>query len=356
MPRTTRSPRIAEWWLTCVLAATVLATSAPASAQTADELAQARTLFSDALRDQDQKHFDIALEKFRRVAAVRDTAPVRYRIGSCLEGLGNLAQATAAYQAAVDAGQADRAQDDVVRASRTRIEALARRVPRVSISLSGRLPGDADVRIDDRRVPPEALKETIPLDPGEHVITATANGSKPFRTVVFLAEGGVAPVTIPLDPDPNAPPFVPTGRDTLESPVATVIRPSDAASTSAPTKGGSGQRTAGVVVVAGGGALVVSGVVVYILRASAVATLDDACPGGMCPAARRDELDATRSRALVYGPVAAGLGIAGVAALGVGSYLLLTAPTNDTSTTRSHARIVPVVGGNVAGLEISGAF
>jgi tetratricopeptide (TPR) repeat protein len=354
MPRTIRSLRIARLVLAYFAVAAALRT---AHAQTSDELAAARTLFSEALRDQDQKRFDVALEKFRRVLAVRDTVPVRYRIASCLEALGNIAQATVAYQAAVDIGQSEHSQDDVVRASRVRIEALARRVPRLSLSLSGRLPSEVDLRVDDRRVPSEKLKEALPLDPGEHVITASASGSKSFRTVVFLAEGGAAALTIPLDADPAAAAPVPMPRELpSEIPSPVRVRPREPSSGVAKTTitDSSAQRTAGIGLLAGGAALAVGGVVVYVMRANAIASLEQACPRGFCPTSRRMELDATRSRALALGPLAVGLGVAGVAALGIGSYLFVTAPTRNTHFTRVH--VIPVFATGAAGLVLYGGF
>src|ERR1019366_8707267 len=70
------------------------------AAPTPDPLVAARALFAEALQDEEAGRFAVALEKFERVRAVRDTASIEYRIASCHEGLGEPAEAYRAYDAA----------------------------------------------------------------------------------------------------------------------------------------------------------------------------------------------------------------------------------------------------------------
>ena len=44
-----------------------------------DELSAAREMFQDAYKDEQEKRYAQALEKFQRVAAVKESASVRYR-------------------------------------------------------------------------------------------------------------------------------------------------------------------------------------------------------------------------------------------------------------------------------------
>ena len=53
-----------------------------AHAQSEEELNQARELFNEAYKDEQEKRYEEALEKFRRVAQVKESASVRYRIAS----------------------------------------------------------------------------------------------------------------------------------------------------------------------------------------------------------------------------------------------------------------------------------
>src|SRR5947209_6151194 len=59
----------------------------------AEELKAARELFQEAYKDEQEKRYAAALEKFQRVAAVKESGSVRYRIGSVLELLGRLREA-----------------------------------------------------------------------------------------------------------------------------------------------------------------------------------------------------------------------------------------------------------------------
>src|SRR5205085_8512487 len=70
-----------------------------AHAQTNEELQAARELFQEAYKDEQEKRYDVALEKFRRVAAVKESAQVRYRIASVLESMNRLREARDAYRA-----------------------------------------------------------------------------------------------------------------------------------------------------------------------------------------------------------------------------------------------------------------
>src|SRR6185436_6559720 len=85
------------------LAALAIATSTlsprAAHAQSEDELKAARELFQEAYKDEQEKRYPEALDKFRRVAKVKESASVRYRIASVLEPMGRLREARDAYRA-----------------------------------------------------------------------------------------------------------------------------------------------------------------------------------------------------------------------------------------------------------------
>jgi hypothetical protein len=93
----------------------------------------ARALFAEALQDEEAGRFAVALEKFERVRAVRDTASIEYRIASCHEGLGEPAEAYRAYDAAEALGRQDPQSADVVRAASARRDALAKQVAQLTL-------------------------------------------------------------------------------------------------------------------------------------------------------------------------------------------------------------------------------
>src|SRR4051812_38177141 len=68
-------------------------------AQSPDELKAARELFQEAFKDEQEKRYTEALEKFQRVAKVKESASVRYRIATVLAAMGRLREARDMYRA-----------------------------------------------------------------------------------------------------------------------------------------------------------------------------------------------------------------------------------------------------------------
>ena len=311
--------------LALVLAATVLAGQPPpAAAESSAELTAARNLFAEALRDEDAKRYDLALEKYRRVQAVRDTAPIRYRIGSCHEGLGQLAQALAAYRASIELGQKDKGQEEVARAARGRIDAIWKRVPQLTLVVQGRPLEEVTVRLDDRVVSAQALREPVYVDPGEHVITATAPGAAPFRTTVFLPERGRVSISVPLEASSSNPVStpVPATGDDRGNPPAPSGGPSSMGDEGR-SSAGQQRLFAGIGMGVGAAAMVAGGIFLG-LRASEIGYLNRECAAG-CPPEKVDELNAARDRALTYGPLGGALLAGGAVAVGVSAYFFFTA-------------------------------
>ncbi|MGH7297632.1 MAG: hypothetical protein ACRELB_22030, partial [Polyangiaceae bacterium] len=183
--------------VTAVLAAVVLG-GVPAAAQTEDELAAARKLFAEAVADQDARLYETALDKFRKVAAVKDTANVRFRVASCLEGLGRRPEALASYEAAERLGAGDPGAADVVRAATERATQIDHALPRLTVLLPANAPAGTVVQVDATAVDPASQPAGMPLEPGQHTVSATAPGDLPFTTGVTLAEGARVTLTVTL--------------------------------------------------------------------------------------------------------------------------------------------------------------
>ncbi|HZU83151.1 MAG TPA: hypothetical protein VE987_09555 [Polyangiaceae bacterium] len=283
------------------------------AAPAAEDLAAARALFTDALHDEEAKRFGEALQKFLRVRAVKDTAAVEYRVGTCHEGLGQTAAAYAAYRAAVALGQAEPRSADVVQAALERLDDLSKHVARLTLTLPATAPADTEVRVDDVAVARATLSEPIVLAPGVHVVTASARGASPFRSEITLAEGAGVALAIPIEPGPPTAPAAPQEQ-------TAALRPAG------PQSAASNPPTAGWVLVAGGGVLAVVAAALAVDRAAKVATLRHDCPGGLCPPGSNESaLESVRNAALVEGPLAVALGAAGVVGVGVGVYFVVGA-------------------------------
>jgi hypothetical protein len=256
------------------------------------ELASARALFAEALHDEEEGRLPMAVEKFRRVRDVRDTAAVEYRIATCEEGLGHFVASAGAYEAAVRLGEGNPETQAVAAGAREHLKEVKKRVGRLTLTTTSPAPSDLGILVDG--VAPGTLTD-IALDPGAHVITARVAGALPFRSEVTLPEGARLTVSIPLMP--SGPPGA--------------VR-------------GDGTRTLGWVFAAGGAALLAAGGIVLLVRLGDIASLNSACPSGDCPStANLPNLESTRSRALAEGPIGVGLAVAGALAAGAGLFILL---------------------------------
>jgi hypothetical protein len=326
-----RDVRSIRWGIAlAVLSAAVLGVG-DVRAQTEDDLVAARKLFSEAVADEGAKLYDTALEKFRRVAAVKDTANVRYRVASCLEALGRRAEALASYEAAQRLGGGDPGAADVVHAAASRAEQLDRALPRLTVLVPSSAPPGTQVRVDDAPADIGSLRDGVPLDPGLHTITATAPGDAPFRTGVTLPEGGRVAITVTLEP---------MAAPTAEASRAPVPPP---APPQAPERVASaGGAPAGAWVALGiGGALAAGSITSFVLRASNLDTLTRDCQSAgsgalSCPATRSSEVNAAHNAAAIQGPLGIGLAAGAVLAAGIGVWLL-------ASTHADGVHVTPVV-------------
>jgi hypothetical protein len=343
--RSGRRGRAARPFAVAAVAAWILSTT-PCHAQTEEELASARRLFTEAVTDQDARRYDSALEKFRRVAAVRNTANVRYRIASCLDALGRLAEAMGDYEQAARLGETDRSAVDAVRAASTRAAQLDRIVPRLVLVLPPDAPPQTEVRVDDVLVGAADLRDALPLDPGHHTIVATAPGDAPFRAGVTLPEGGRVSISVTLEPAAPPGPEPPAPPQAASTTVAT--------SPLAPPDRTTGRHApAGAWVAMGlGGALAVGSVVSFVLRASNLSTMNRDCTtagaGLSCPQSRQAEVSSARNAAQVEGPLGIGLAASAVVAAGLGVWLWTTASGD--------LRVTPVVTPTGATLVVGGAL
>lgn len=327
-----------------LVVALLASTPSVAFAQSPEELKQARELFQEAYKDEQEKRFDQALEKFRRVAKVRETAPVRYRIASVLESLERLREARDAFRAlAASKATLPAAEHEVADSAAARAVEIDKRIGHVVVKLDSRWPADTRVTVDGGIVPGSPGPRGVEVDPGSHVIGAMSPKTGPAETSVTVAPGGEVTVNL-LPPGGGTNPTPPPGAD-----------PSQAGDS------GSTTRTAGVVTLAVGGALVVTGVVMLAVREGKISDIESKCPNDVCPTSTRAEVESARDGAEMLGPLGIGFMIVGLVAGGVGTYLALrpsgassTPAPSPTSALRIRLGSRSVPGGALVGFH--GAF
>ncbi|MDB4942086.1 MAG: hypothetical protein JWP97_1620 [Labilithrix sp.] len=293
----------------------------PAAAQSEAELTAGRALFAEALADEEHQRFAAALAKYERVKALRDTPQIRFRIASALEGAGRLVAASDAYASAAALAGATTATKDVELAARSKTSALARRIGHLRLLMPTVLAPATTVRVDGVAVGP-AERASYPVDPGVHVVTATAPDARPFGAQVTVVEGSSQDVRIALDP---------------------AVTQLGAPGASARSDGAPPTRTLGIGAMIAGGAVAAGGAIVLGIRASTISDLRSSCPDGTCPSSRHDELQSTHDRALVEGPIGVSLLAVGGALVATGFVLFAVAPSSDRPP--AAVGLLPVAGG-----------
>jgi hypothetical protein len=209
------------------------------------------------------------------------------------------------------------------RQARDAIKKLEPRIPRLTIVAPSGFVGR--VRVDDVELPAASLGTAIEVNPGTRVVTAQADGFKPFETTVVMGESSQRTVRLELEPLPAR-----------SSPAESAPRSPAPASHS---------NTWAYVSLATGTVGVVVGTVFGLAARKTREELRDECLNDVCSEDRRDKYDRGKMQADIS---TAGFVVGGVG-IGVGAYLLLTA---DHGAERSNASgLYPVVGPSQVGLR-----
>jgi len=163
----------------------------PSSPPTAAELAAAREAFKQGLQFFEAGDYANALSRFEAAERVAPTAQVRYNVGRTLEKLGRLVEALSEYEDAAALAKA-KSLDSVEKTANDSATAVRARIPKLTVKVD---PLTALVTIDGRVR--DASKEML-VDPGSHVIEASAPKRVTVSKKVTLAEKEVATVVLKL--------------------------------------------------------------------------------------------------------------------------------------------------------------
>jgi hypothetical protein len=326
--------------LLAVLVALALLAPARARAEepTPGEITAADALFAEAKELADKGDYARACPKLEQSQKLAPGSGTLLNLADCYENLGRTATAWATFRAAAAAarakGNADREEEAGARAA-----ALEPRLARLRIDVApdvrvkGLLVRRGDVLVDE-----SLWGVAVPVDPGEHVLSAEAPEHRGFTTRITIAESADL-VAFPLPALEPLPGTVP-----VPAPLPLPWQPP-------PPAGDSGDAQRIFAVVLGGVGLVAIGVGLgfgFDALAKNSDSEDAGCDGdNVCTPEGLDLRDTAVTEAhLATGLVAAGLAH-GVAALVVA----LTAPTRQEAW---EITVAPTHGGLVVGA--SGAF
>jgi hypothetical protein len=308
--------------LSAVPAALLLAL-APASAHadaSAADRAIARDLANEGYDALERKDFTTAVERFTRAEALFHVATIALGLARAQAGLGRLLDASETYRRIVAEGAPSGAPPAIARAladARRELDAIAPRLAGIVINVTGS--DQPAVTVDGAPVAKAALGLKRPVDPGQHVLRATAPGKAPAETTVNLAEGQSQTVTLELRAAAEAPP-----PDAPPPPVVAPPAPPPEAPPPPPAASGwPARKTAGVVLMAGGGVAAIVGGALLGAAHGKYSTLNTACPTHKgCSPSLSSDLSSYQAlgSASIASFVVAGL------ALGTGIALFVTAP------------------------------
>jgi hypothetical protein len=311
-----------------VVAAFLAAASPAWAGASAQDQAAAEVLFQDAKKLVAARNYAEACPKFLESQRLDPGAGTLLNIADCYEHLGKYASSWGAFKevelVAKSSGDSARQTEAARRAA-----LLEPRLSRLSIVVPPAvraIPG-FEVKKDGSTIGEGQSGSAIPIDPGEHVLEASAPGRRTWTTRIAVTGPGVQTVEVPgLEEQPG-------------------LR-------------WNAQRSAGVALGAAGlaGLGVAAGFTAKMLSKNS-ASLQYCAPADAtkCMAPGID----LRNQAFDAAHVATGAVIAGGVALGAGIAVFFTAPSGEPreggpSTTR--AFIQPIVGPGLAGASLQGAW
>lgn len=192
---------LATLTVACAVVATADAAAAPRVLVAADaapsvsEQMLAQSLFDEARQLMERGKYAEACPKLAESQRLDPGGGTLLNLAICHEKEGRFGTAylemKAASSQAVKEGRKDRE-----KIANERLAALASRVPRLAVHVAADEP-DLEVRVDGTTLRKPAWDLLTVVDPGPHVIDASAPNKAPFRQTITLAEGESRTVQIP---------------------------------------------------------------------------------------------------------------------------------------------------------------
>lgn len=334
--------RTSVWCASLALAVALCASPAAAQEEPSPaDVSAARALGQEGVKLADAGNCEDAIDRLSRAEKIFHAPTTLARLGECQVKVGKIVAGTENLNRVVretigpSAPQAFRDAQD-----RAKV-VLAEAKPRIAkLKVAVAAPADAKlvVTIDGENLPIANLNMNRPVDPGEHVVEASAPGFLPAKGKVTLADGGVDSLALTLEIDPNAP-----------KPVVAPVNSGQANSGAADAPSKRDRAPAYVALGIGGAGLVVGGVF-GIIAMGKKSDLDEACPNKVCPsAAQQDTIDSGKTMGTVS---TVGL-VVGAVGIGAGVILLLSGGSSSSKASTS-PKVQPLVGLGQAG--VGGTF
>jgi len=330
-------------------------------AQTEEEIAGARSAATQGVKAYEAGDYAQALDLFQRAESLVHAPPHVLFMARAHEKLGHLVTARELYNKIMRENlpaSAPQAFRDAQTAAEEEIKTVEPRLARLTVSVEVPVGVVPVVTMDGKEVPAALLGVPRPVDPGEHVVEAKAEGYLPAQQRTALSEGGTGTLALKLEVDPNAvvaaPPPEPAA-ETQPEPAASAT-PEDQA-----PEGGSNLKTPAYIALGVGAVGLGLGVVFTLQSAGKRSDADDkyaeCASRGVDGQCKQDDPLASEVASLDDDAGSAQtLAIVGyaVGGLGVAAGVTLLILDSQSGQSAREPRIVPWVGYQSAG--VTGTF
>jgi hypothetical protein len=310
-----------------------------ARAQSDADRATARSLGQEGQQALDNKDYVRAEDSFRRADRMVHAPTLMLGLARALAAEGKYVEAQESYNRIVREGLPPGGGEAFKRAiedAKKEVDAVTPKVGAVTITIKGATGADVpdpQVVLDEHPINSASLGIRRAIDPGAHVLRASAAGFKPGEAKFTVTEGGAIDEPMVLEQDLSAPPTAAVPATTPGATAAAVSSPDTG--TAQPS---SARKIAPFVAFGIGGAGLVFGAITGVVAISKHSTLSDECKGGTCSGTTaQNDLSSyhTMGALSTVGFIVAGVGAA------AGVVLLLTEPKS-APTTGLH--VVPTIG------------
>jgi tetratricopeptide (TPR) repeat protein len=245
-----------------------------------DAKAAARAAANKGKADYDAGRYEEALAAFREADQQFHALTFVLMIARTQDKLGRLREARVTYRQIVDerlANYAPKVFFDAQEDAKRELEALIPRIPTLRVQVTGAPAKDVRAVIDGQ---PAAVGEALSQDPGQHAVTATAQGIEPATQVVTLQEATAAQVTLEM----KAPP--PRAGAPIVAPPQADARPANSDSAA--------WRYAPAILFGVAGVGLGIGAITGAMASGGVGDLEDRCPDKKCYDDAAETYDATQ--------------------------------------------------------------
>jgi hypothetical protein len=288
---------------------------------TAVDKATAQALFDQGKHLVAANMFREACSKFEESQRLDPGIGTQFQLANCYEQSGRTASAWTLFLEVASEARAQK-QSDREAVARGRAAALQPKLSKLTISVpdAAKSP-DLEIKRDGVFVGAAQWGAPLPVDPGTHVIAASASRKEPWRTTIEVAAGASATITVaPLHEAPAAP-------------AAVGFTPPPPVQASA-----SGRRTVGVVVTGAGIVAMGTGGVLGLLARSKFKSAwdDNHCNDAGCDSAGLE----TQRSAISRGDVATVVFVSGAILTAAGAVLWITAPAAEMKVGVSPMEVV----------------